>query len=200
MKNENEVLIANLVQKGFAEHYRDGSAPWDIGRSKPPFVEIADQVLAPVLDAGCGTGDNSIYFASRGLKVIGIDFVDEAILKAKSKANGRNLPVEFLVQDAVELGKWHLKFNSVIDSGLFHCCYNKQKYISGLKHILNPGGYLFLLYFKDDPSSPDGGISENELKEFFAGGWEIKSIKSLELSEQDTGDWKMNFAIIQKQI
>ena len=156
MINENELLNPALAQKGFAEHYKDGSASWDIGRPKPPFVEIADQVLGPVLDAGCGTGDNSIYFASRGLQVIGIDFVEEAILKAKSKANGRNLPVEFIVKDAVELEKWDLKFNSVIDSGLFHCCYNKQKYIKGLKHTLNPGGYLFLFYFRDDPSSPGG--------------------------------------------
>ena len=198
MLNENDLQKQELAQKGFAEHYEDGSAPWDIGRPKPPFIEIADQVIEPILDAGCGTGDNSIFFASKGLKVVGIDFVEKAIIKAKNKIKGRNLPIEFLVKDAVELKDWDMKFNTIIDSGLLHAIWNEERYIEGLKHVLNSGGRIDVFYFRDDPSSPHG-ISDNELKRLFSESWEIESIKFFETDEKELGEWKMNFAVIRKK-
>lgn len=199
MKNENQTSNLSLFIKGFAEHYVNGNAPWDTGKPKPPFIEIAEQVVGPVLDAGCGTGDTSIYLASRGLKVTAIDFVEEAILKAKSKTEGKNLPVEFFVTDATRLNEWNEKFNTVIDSGLLHCIYDKEKYIDGLKHVLNSGGKLYVYYFKDDASSPNEGISDTELGKFFSDGWEIESIKEGNSSEEVLSGWKMKFAVIRKK-
>ena len=198
MQKINEMTDREAAQKGFSEHYAEGNTPWDIGRPKPPFIAITDKVVEPVLDAGCGTGDTSIFFAARGLKVIGIDFVEAAIRKAESKAAGRGLPVEFMVKDAVDLENWDRKFNTVIDSGLLHACWNRQKYVKGLGHVLNPGGHLFLYYFIADPSSPGGGISDDELKKFFTEGWEIESIQSADFSGEDSSEWKMNFAIIRR--
>jgi ubiquinone/menaquinone biosynthesis C-methylase UbiE len=103
------------------------------------------------------------------------------------------LPVEFLVKDAVTLDEWDIKFKTVIDSGLLHAIYDRQKYANGLRHVLHSGGRLYVFYFKDDPSSPGGGISDNELRRLFADGWKIESIKSV---SQDTDEWKMNFAEI----
>jgi len=54
-----------------------GTAPWDIGRPQKAFVSIADQITGSILDAGCGTGENALYFASRRQKVTGIDFLEE---------------------------------------------------------------------------------------------------------------------------
>ncbi len=199
MLNENDLQNQELAQKGFAEHYEEGgSAPWDIGSPKPPFVEIADQVIEPILDAGCGTGDNSIFFGSKGLKVVGIDFVEKAIIKAKNKIKGRNLPIEFLVKDAVELKDWNMRFNTVIDSGLLHAIWNKEKYIEGLNHIVNSGGRIYVFYFREDPSWPHG-ISDNELKRLFSESLEIESIKFFETDEKELGEYKMNFAIIRKK-
>src|SRR5581483_10658145 len=63
-----------------------GQAPWEIGRPQPAFVAVADRVVGSILDAGCGTGENALYFASRGYKVTGIDFLVEPINRAKQKA------------------------------------------------------------------------------------------------------------------
>jgi SAM-dependent methyltransferase len=51
-----------------------GQAPWDIGRPQKAFLGVADRIAGSVLDPGCGTGDNALFFASRGHKVTGIDF------------------------------------------------------------------------------------------------------------------------------
>src|SRR5262249_8775303 len=97
-----------------------GKAPWDIGKPQGAFVAVADRVASPVLDAGCGTGENALFFAALGHRVTGIDFVDEAVRRARAKAAQRGLTAEFLVKDATALGGWSERFASVIDCGLFH--------------------------------------------------------------------------------
>jgi hypothetical protein len=56
-----------------------GKAPWDIGRPQRAFVEVADRVAGAVVDSGCGTGESALFFAKRGLPVLGIDFLDGPI-------------------------------------------------------------------------------------------------------------------------
>src|SRR5713226_1214693 len=80
-----------------------GQAPWDIGKPQKPFVDVAEQVTGTVLDAGCGTGDTSLFFARRGCRVTRIDFIDEAINRPKRKAAERGLQATFLVKDAMTL-------------------------------------------------------------------------------------------------
>src|SRR5438270_5847149 len=80
-----------------------GQAPWEIGRPQRAFLDVADRITGSVLDAGCGTGENALFFASRGRKVTGIDFLAEPISRAKRKAAGRGLTVAFLVMDALAL-------------------------------------------------------------------------------------------------
>ncbi len=54
-------------------------APWDIGKPQKAFLDVADQITGSILDAGCGTGENALYFARLGRLVTGIDFIEEAI-------------------------------------------------------------------------------------------------------------------------
>ncbi len=97
-----------------------GQPPWDIGRPQKAFIDIADQITGRVLDAGCGTGENALYCAKLGREVVGIDFLEEPIGRAKQKATERGLPATFLVKDALTLKDWSQRFDNVIDSGLFH--------------------------------------------------------------------------------
>src|ERR1700719_2949709 len=95
----------NLTKQRYEAHYA-GQAPWDIGKPQKAFIEIADQITGSILDAGCGTGDNALYFADRGCRVMGIDFLEEPISRAKRKAAERKLPATFLVKDALTLKDW----------------------------------------------------------------------------------------------
>ena len=88
----------------FASLY-SGQAPWDIGKPQKPFIEVADKITGSILDAGCGTGDNALFFASRGHKVIGIDFLDEPIQRPKRKVE-QGVSATFLVMDALTLKSW----------------------------------------------------------------------------------------------
>src|SRR5690349_20835336 len=88
--------------------------PWDIGRPQKTFIDIADQISGSILDAGCGTGENALFFASRGHKVTGIDFLAEPINRAKQKAKERGLSATFLVMDALALKDLPEVFDNVI--------------------------------------------------------------------------------------
>ena len=55
--------------------------PWEIGKPQPVFVQAAEQITGSILDAGCGTGDNALFFAERGHKVTGIDFLEKSMLR-----------------------------------------------------------------------------------------------------------------------
>jgi cyclopropane fatty-acyl-phospholipid synthase-like methyltransferase len=158
-----------------------GQAPWDIGKPQKPFMAVADRITGTVLDAGCGTGDTALFLAERGCQVTGIDFIEEAINRARHKAAERGLPATFLVQDALTLKDWHERFDNVIDSGLFHVFSDEDRrpYVEGLATVLEPGGRLFLMCFSDEEPGTQGPrrVSKQEVHDAFAQGWVIESIE-----------------------
>jgi cyclopropane fatty-acyl-phospholipid synthase-like methyltransferase len=158
-----------------------GQAPWDIGKPQKPFIDMADRITGSVLDAGCGTGETALFLAGRGRKVTGIDFIEEAITRARRKAAERGLSATFLVMDALALKDLPEVFDSVIDSGLFHVFSDeaRKRYVEGLASVLRPGGRLFLMCFSDEEPGTQGPgrVSQKELHDAFAQGWVIESIE-----------------------
>jgi SAM-dependent methyltransferase len=149
--------MSDLPNKSTFASLYSGQAPWDIGRPQKAFLAVADKIAGSILDAGCGTGENALFFASRGQKVTGIDFLAEPITRAKQKAIERSVTATFLVMDALALKDLPEVFDTVIDSGLFHVFgdEDRRRYVEGLATVLKPGGRLFLLCFSDEePGTP----------------------------------------------
>ena len=158
-----------------------GQPPWDIGRPQKAFLDVADQITGSILDAGCGTGENALFFATRGQKVTGIDFIAEPITRAKKKTVERGVTATFLVMDALMLKDWLEECDNVIDGGLFHVFIDDDRrcYVEGLATILKPDGRLFLLCFSDEEPGTQGPrrVTKKELHDAFAEGWNIESIE-----------------------
>jgi cyclopropane fatty-acyl-phospholipid synthase-like methyltransferase len=193
----SESVANNSIDRGTFANMYAGTAPWDIGKPQRHFTAIADQLTSPVLDAGCGTGEHALFFAARGLRVVGIDFVDEAVRRARAKAAQRGLPVEFLVKDALKLGDWGERFSSVIDSGLFHVFSDadRRRYVNGLAHVMEPGSRLFLMSFSDQEPGTEGPrrVSRQELYDSFADGWEVESVQPVQI-EVNPGFTEVKFS------
>jgi 2-polyprenyl-3-methyl-5-hydroxy-6-metoxy-1,4-benzoquinol methylase len=87
---EDNPMDPEIFEKAY-----DGQAPWDIGGPQPEIVRLAEAgaIRGVVLDVGCGTGENALYLAGRGLDVWGIDFIPKAIERARDKALQRGLGV-----------------------------------------------------------------------------------------------------------
>jgi cyclopropane fatty-acyl-phospholipid synthase-like methyltransferase len=178
-------MPVDSIDRASFETFYAGPAPWDIGKPQGQFVAVADRVVSPVLDAGCGTGEHALFFAARAHRVTAIDFVDEAIQRARRKAAERGLSVQFLVKDATTLGDWSEWFASVIDCGLFHVFSDadRRRYVQGLARVVALGGRLFLLCFSDAEPGTEGPrrVSRQELYDAFADGWEVESIQPCQI-------------------
>ncbi|MGA2875448.1 MAG: class I SAM-dependent methyltransferase, partial [Nitrososphaerales archaeon] len=166
-----------------------GTPPWDIGRPQAEFVRISSEggILGRVLDIGCGTGENAIFFASLGLKVWGLDAAPLAIEKARKKALERGVQVEFIVGDAMHLEKIQRRFDIITDCGLFHTFSDEGRkvFAKSLKAALNKSGTYFMLCFSDKEPAGWGGprrVSKDEIMETFGAGWKINYAREARFS------------------
>jgi len=170
-------------------------APWDIGRPQPAFVRLAEKGLLSgrLLDAGCGTGEQTLLAASHGADAIGVDVSVRAIERARGKAAERRLTARFEVADALRLPDLDLMFDVVIDSGIFHVFDDKDRisYVASLASVLRDGGYCHLLCFSDRQPGTLGPrrVRQDELRAAFSDGWRIIGIEAatFELNESGPG-------------
>jgi SAM-dependent methyltransferase len=165
--------------------YLDGPAPWDIGQPQPAILRLAREgaFAGPLLDAGCGTGENALHVASLGLHVVGVDVAETALSIAREKAAARGLDAEFVVADALHLDRQGRAFQTVLDCGLFHTFDSDEQrdYLTSLASVTSRGGNLYVLCFSD--LGPDTGphpISQDELRSAFnrSAGWAVASVSA----------------------
>jgi SAM-dependent methyltransferase len=164
--------------------YRDGPAPWDIGRPQPAVVRVAAEggFAGAVLDAGCGTGENALHLASLGLRVLGVDVAETALAIARAKASDRGLEAEFAVADAFALERLGRRFRTVLDCGLFHTFDGSERpgYVASLAAATEHEGTAYVLCFSDE--GPDTGphpVSQEELRAAFSPstGWKLAAVE-----------------------
>jgi SAM-dependent methyltransferase len=165
--------------------YVGGSAPWEIGRPQPAIARLVSQskFTGAVLDAGCGTGENSLLVASLGVPVIGIDVAETALTMARQKARERGIQVEFEVADAFHLDCLGRKFQTVLDCGLFHTFNSEERpgYVASLASVTDPGATLYILCFSDEaPKTGPHPVRQEDLRAAFdsGSGWNVVSIKA----------------------
>ena len=162
--------------------YREGRAPWDIGRPQSAFVRLADagEFASPILDCGCGTGEQALMLAARGFDVLGVDLAPTAVRAARVKAAARDLPVEFHVADALRLDALQRTFASVVDSGVFHTFDDdlRRAYVASLASVVRPDGVLHLLCFSELTPGRDGPrrVTQDEIRDAFGAGWTVERI------------------------
>ena len=189
----------------FEDAYR-GTPPWDIGRAQPAFERLAadGQVRGPVLDAGCGTGENALAFSARGFEVVGVDAVEAAVATARAKARARGLAAEFLVHDALSLGELGRRFGAVLDSGLFHTFDDKERrrYVTSLAAATAYGARVFLLCFSERETREGGPrrVTQADLRASFNGPlFRVLQIEAAEMATNlDDGGRKAWLATIER--
>jgi SAM-dependent methyltransferase len=154
--------------------------PWDIGQAQPRLMELEalGAISGEVL--GCGLGDNAIFLASHGYSVTGLDGSAAAIDGARTRAARAGVQLTFGVADATDPTGYEGRFDTVIDSGLYHCLDDdgRRSYAAALHRATRPGARLHLFCFSDGNVNgviaPTGAVPEANLRDTLtANKWRI---------------------------
>lgn len=146
----------------FEKIYEKPGAVWT--RTEPPreLIELVENgKIKPckTIDIGCGEGFYSIYLASKGFDVLGIDLSEKAIQYAKENAARRGVNVRFVAMDIADLNKLKEKFDFALEWGVMHHIMppQREEYIKNVANLLNPNGKYLSVCFNEQ--SPEFGGS-----------------------------------------
>lgn len=178
--------------------------PWNITVPQPDIVALQKSqpgfFASPVLDAGAGFGDHTIWLStSLGLDVVACDVGTEALQECGRRykaaadqrvAEGKQVGDVKLIEcdmlqdlppDALGMGP----FATIIDSGVFHCIggpTQQRLYVDILAKRAKTGAHMVLLAYSDQnsPSVPQmRSVSKDTLHTFFnpQTGWQVVELK-----------------------
>lgn len=156
------------------------------------LVEGAEALPAGrALDLGCGTGTDTIYLATHGWEVTGVDLTPKAVAVARRNAVGAGVDLRLICGDVTRLADFDVGegYTLLVDFGCFHTLPGDRRdaYVAGISGAAAPGATLLLLGFRRVPKviPVHAGITVDEIHQRFASaGWEL--VKA-ERSHPETG-------------
>jgi len=171
--------------------YRFGTPPWEGHPLPKRLLELVEgpSALPPgkALDAGCGTGDTSIYLARHGWEVTAFDFVQVALDRARAKAKAAGVSIRAVQADVTRLtaSELGIGFQLITDNGLLHGLADgaRDAYMRLVNTIAAPQATLVLTAFTERQRRGPRGINRQEIERRFQawdlrGQWEEQNISS----------------------
>jgi len=154
----------DVVKQQVAAHWGRRAPTFDAGFGhsiRTPAERVAwDRILTLVLDgrhaldaldAGCGTGFLSFELATRGHRVIGVDFSPAMLAEARRKAAQLNFSVRFEEADAEQLSFPSDSFDLAISRHVLWTLPHPEAAIDEWIRVLRPGGRLVVVDGQFDP-------------------------------------------------
>ena len=158
--------------------------PWSIGEPQPEIAALIEQgkFRGDVLDVGCGEAAVDLYLAERGFTTVGLDLSPTAIELATAEAVKRGLTnASFEVADISAFGGYDGRFNTIVDSTLFHSIpvEAREGYQQSVARAAAPGASYYVLVFDRAglPNGPANPVTEDELREVVSKYWTIDEIR-----------------------
>jgi SAM-dependent methyltransferase len=201
--------------------YETPGAVWTSKDPRPELVELVKSgKIKPcrTIDIGCGEGFFSIYLASKGFDVLGIDISDKAIGYARDNATKAGIKAEFRQLDFYNLQSLKERFDLVLEWSILHMILppRREEYIRIVADVLNPGGkYLSVSFSVKSPRFGGSGkvrdtpfdtklyfASKEELRQMFAPHFNIlesKIIKTYGTKQPDGMDHLSNYFLLEKR-
>lgn len=93
-----------------------------------------------LLDLGCGAGENSVYFASRGARCVASDYSPGMVEVALKLAQANHVEVEGRVVNAMAIDIPDNTFDIVYASNLLHHIPDPKLTLREMHRVLKPGG------------------------------------------------------------
>ena len=186
--------------------YRDRSLneiPWHTNQPDRHLVRLLKEKKIKqglVLDLCSGDGTNSLYLASKGFRVTGVDISPKAVEIAKIRSARRKLSCDYHVGDVLKF-KYDRTYDFIFDRGCFHHISKKKKpdYVSLVNRLLNSKGKFYLLCFSDKNLYYEKNLSQDEIRSTFGESFHIHFIKDSVHKEPSTQNKRHLYAVFMEK-
>jgi len=163
---------------------------WELGKPRPILVEFVEKGLikqGKALDICCGAGTNTVYLATKGFQVTGIDISPTAIQYAKKKTEQAKVKIDFQVQNFLQLPFADGAFDFVFDMGCFHHVEveDRPAFIKGVHRVLKMGGTYMLTCFSYRNGKAWNHFTKQQLVSLFSGLFEMGEFRHYPSVEGD---------------
>lgn len=168
--------------------------------SLAPLVESGRIRPGRAIDLGCGSGENVVYLAQMGFDVVGVDYAEAGIEKARARAEEAGAQAEFVVDDLTDLRHVSGTFDFLLDFGTLDDLnlHQRDLYFQNVLPLTHSGSHFLLWGFEyrmrwwekfvpffGDPFYP------GEIEQRFGGHFEIEKIAG----EADYSKWPSGYAV-----
>lgn len=172
------------------EMYPIKELPWELGRPREVLVELIESgkvKKGKALDICCGASTNTVYMASKGFEVSGIDISPRAIEIAKEKAKAAKVKIRFIVGNALHLPFEDEEFDFIFDMGCFHHMLpdDRELFIKGVYRTLKAGGKYLLTCFSYKNGYSWNNFTKEDIIRYFSDYFKIEDIKHYASVEGD---------------
>ena len=151
--------------------YRSGQTPWDQATVPQALISFLQRQPGPkrrVLVPGCGSGYELPLFLQRGYDVVGIDFSEAAVSRARSRLikeqSDRIIHGDFFSY------RFPHRFDLMYERA-FLCALSPerwQNYAARVAELLRPGGTLAGIFFYGvEPEPPPFPLTEGQATDLF---------------------------------
>ena len=160
-----------MLREEWDRKYAASDLLWSAEPNRVLVAEVADLRPGRALDLACGEGRNTVWLASLGWDVVGVDFSAVAIGKARARAERDGVAADFVCADLLEYEPSPGAYELVLLL-YFHLPAEARRHVlAKATCALAPGG-TFLLIGHDltnltdgvgGPSDPDVLVTPDEI-------------------------------------
>jgi SAM-dependent methyltransferase len=134
-----------VKREDWDRRYAGAERLWSAKPNRFLVAEVEDLPPGRALDLACGEGQNAIWLAGLGWDVVGVDFSEIAIAKARARAERDGVAVELAVADLLDYEPEPTAYDLVLLLYLHLPPDERRLVLERASGALAPGGTLVLV-------------------------------------------------------
>jgi SAM-dependent methyltransferase len=138
-------VSAPVGREEWNRRYAGSELLWTAQPNRFLVAETGDLAPGRALDLACGEGRNAVWLAEQGWQVLGVDFSDVALAKARELAAARGTEVEWTQADLLEHRPEQRAYDLVLLFYLQLPEAERRRIVRAAADALAPGGTLLLV-------------------------------------------------------